>query len=400
MNHHLLLILFTLSCCFAVPFGHNMLQYFQLGLGYINFNHGSFGCTPKSVTLAQQQFTQQMEAYPDKFFRVDYKVIVQQVRERLSKYVNVDKDDLVLIENASGGVNAILKSLRFKKGDKILISNVEYPMTTNTIQYLREIEGIEWVMANMSFPVVSGAQLVTAVQNAIAKNPDIRLALFSHITSVPAIILPLKEMALLCKKANIPVLVDGAHAVGQIPLDIKDLGVDYYVSNGHKWLFSPKGSAFLWVAKDKQKNIVPLVISSSGNTSYVGEFEYTGTRDYTSFCSIGAALDFRSKWGDVEIMNYNHNLAVWSGDYISKRWNTTVLVNNATMIGSLVNIELPTTDDTKASSLQQKLFDGYKMYIVVYKLEGKWYTRLSAQIFLEKSDFIALATNVLTILNN
>jgi len=207
--------------------------------------------------------------------------------------------------------------------------------------------------------------------------------------------LPIKEIASLCKSAGIPILVDGAHAVGQIPLDIKSLGVDYYVSNAHKWLFSPKGSAFLWVAKDKQKGVVPLVISSSGNFTFVGEFEYTGTRDYTGFCSIGAGMDFREKWGDQDISKYNHDLAFWAGGFLSKYWNTSVLVTDESMVGSLVNVELPTKDDQKAQTLQKKLLDKYNTYIVVYQLEGKWYTRLSAQIFLEKSDFITLADNVL-----
>jgi isopenicillin-N epimerase len=377
------------------PFGHNMLQYFQLAKGYNNFNHGSFGCTPKSVTEAQQKFTQQMEAFPDKFFRTDYKNTVIQVRERLSQYVGVDKNDLVLIENASSGVNAILKALRFKKGDKILVSNVEYPMTINTLKYLIEVEGLQLVYANMSFPVSSAVQLINAVAKTIESNPDISLAIFSHISSFPALVLPIKEIASLCKKAGIPVLVDGAHAVGQIPLDIKSLGVDYYLSNGHKWLFSPKGTAFLWVTPDKQKDLVPLVISSSSDNTFVGEFEYTGTRDYTAFCSIGAAMDFRNKFGDQDITKYNHDLAIWAGEYLSKNWNTSVLVTNETMVGCIFNVRLPTDDDQKAQALQQKLLDKYFMYIVVYNLEGIWYTRLSAQIFLETSDFIALADNVL-----
>jgi len=380
------------------PFGHNMLQYFQFSKGFINFNHGSFGSTPSPVTQAQQKYTQQMEAHPDNWFRVDYKIIIKQMRERLAKYIGVNVDDLVLIENASSGVNAVLKTQRFKKGDKILLSNIEYPMTMYTLKYLTDIDGVQVVFANMTFPVTGPSQFIDAVVKTIAMNPDIKIAVFSHITSVPSMILPIKEIAALCKKANIPILIDGAHALGHIPLNVADLGVDYYLSNGHKWLYSPKGSAFLWVTKERQKDIVPLVISSSGDFSYVGEFEYTGTRDYTSYCSIGAAMDFRNKLGDQDIMNYNHELATWAGQYLSNYWNTSQLVLNTTMIGALVNIELPTKDDQKAGSLNQKLMDMYQMYIVVYKFEDKWWCRLSGQIFLEKSDFIALGDNVLKLL--
>jgi len=223
----------------------------------------------------------------------------------------------------------------------------------------------------------------------------IELAVFSHISSGPSMILPIKEIAALCKKANIPILVDGAHVIGMIPLNIKSLGVDYYVSNGHKWLFSPKGTAFLWVAKEKQKYIVPLVISSYGIPSFTVAFEYTGSRDYTGFCSISACLDFRERFGDLEIMKYNHDLAYWAGDYLSKHWKTGMLVTNETMIGAMVNIYLPTEDETKAQSLIKNIFDKYHMYIVVLHIEGKWVTRLSSQIFLEKSDFIALGDYVL-----
>jgi len=374
-----------------------MLPYFQLGQGYINFNHGSYGCTPREVTLAQQQYMSQMEAYPDLFFRVDYRTILINVRQRLAKYVGTDTNDLVLVENASGGVNTVLKALKLN-GAKILISNIEYGMTVNTLKYLANVEDLTVVVANVSFPVNSSAEILSAVEKAINENPNINLAVFSHISSIPSLILPIKEITDLCKKANIPVLVDGAHAIGQIPLNIPSIGADYYVANGHKWLFSPKGSAILWVSKDKQKNIVPLVISSSGNISFVGEFEYTGTRDYTAFLSMGAALDFRIKWGDLEIMEYNHQLAVWAGNYLSKLWNTRMLVNDNSMVGSMVNVVLPTQNDQKAQMLTQLLFDKYNMYLVAVKTQGIWYARISAQIFLEQSDFVDLGKNVLTLI--
>eukprot|EP01097_Dermamoeba_algensis_P005075 TRINITY_DN3237_c0_g1_i1.p1 TRINITY_DN3237_c0_g1~~TRINITY_DN3237_c0_g1_i1.p1 ORF type:complete len:271 (+),score=61.83 TRINITY_DN3237_c0_g1_i1:494-1306(+) len=257
-------------------------------------------------------------------------------------------------------------------------------MVKYTIAYLAETRGVKSFCINISSPVNIPEQVRDGLSQLSGQ--AIKIAVFSHITSVPAIILPIQELAAIFKEKGIQVLVDGAHAVGQIPLNIPSYGVDYYLSNGHKWLFSPKGTAFLWVAKERQSEVAPAVISSSGERDFVGEFEYTGTRDYTGYCALLAAFEFRDKFGDEKIMNYNHQLAIQVGKYLANRWNTHVLAP-ADMIGSMVDILLPTTNETVAMSLTAKIVAEHNLYLVVHQFIGKFWTRLSTQIYNDISDY-------------
>ena len=230
-----------------------------------------------------------------------------------------------------------------------------------------------------------------------------KLAVFSHISSVPAVILPVEELSTLCKDAGMAVLIDGAHALGQIAVDVTTLeraGADYYVANGHKWLYSPKGSAVLWVKPSQQHRIVPTVISSEFNPEkenrFIDEFVYLGTRDYTPYVAMLDAIDWREEHGgDAVIEGYLQDLAHWSQVYLTTRWGTAAIAP-LNMTSALFNVELPAAAQAPgvAGRLQQALMDEHDAYVVVYENGGRQWTRLSAQVYLGREDFIWLADTV------
>lgn len=334
----------------------------------------------------------------DAWFRGNYQVLVDSSRAALATMVGASENDLVLVENASGGCNAVLRSLIFQKGDKVLHTNIAYPMVTNTLNWLAQRDGLISMNMLVNFPASSN-QLILQTKQMLSAG-GYKLCIFSHITSTPAIVLPVKEMTAACHAAGALVLIDGAHALGQIPINVTDINADYYVSNGHKWLYSPKGSAFMWVQPADQSAIVPTVISSSGKTDFAGSFEYTGTRDYTAFAAMSAAVEFRQHLGDQRITEYNHELAVWAAYTLAAMWNTEVLTNNNATIGAMLTVRLPTNDMGAAAALQARLQQDYDTYIVVFPFQNRVWTRLSAQIYLEKADFVELGTLISQLLRS
>jgi len=337
-----------------------------------------------------------MEAYPDIWFREQYRAIIEKIRLQLSTYVNADEGGLVLVENASSGVNSVLRALKLQQGDTILYLSTAYAMVVNTLSYLNQRDGINLLKVQITFPTTSDT-IVAAVKQAIPNNHTIKLAIFSHVTSAPSIILSVQQLVAVCHAANIPVLLDGAHALGSIPIDIKALEADYYVANAHKWLYSPKGTAFLWVSSPLQSVLTPTVISSEnryGATSFIDKYGYTGTRDYTPFCSIGASLDFRAWVGEERIITYIHDLIVAAGKELAALWGTEMLTEDEAMIGPMVNVRLPTNNAQLAMNLTRALFEANQMYIVVIELNGTFWTRLSGQIYLEMDDFRSMGAIV------
>jgi len=248
--------------------------------------------------------------------------------------------------------------------------------------------------------------LLQAVEAAFIKHAGkIKLACFCHISSNPGVVLPVTDLTRISKRYGASVLIDGAHALGNIPVDLTALeaeGVDYWLGNGHKWLYSPRGSAILWVTKNKQDSVIPTVISSAfrmglvpEDSVYLDRFQYTGTRDYTAYCAIGAALDFRTAVGEEKIMDYNHELALWAEEYLADFWKTEVLVPES-MTGMMGHARLPVESEQEMTWLKQQLLDVYNMQISSFKMtnavtkEESFWMRISAQIFLERSDFVRL----------
>ncbi|EGD80930.1 hypothetical protein PTSG_01513 [Salpingoeca rosetta] len=366
----------TSSHATAAPaFGHGMLEHFQLQEGFLNLNHGSFGATPKSVRAYQEQLTTQMEARPDDWFRGGYQRLLDATRAQLAAYVSANADDVVFVENASSGVNAVLRSFPLTANDTVAFLSCAYPMVTNTAEVLGRAGRARVRKIPVQFPVKSAEEVVQLLDNALRQQPNSipTILSISHIVSTPAVILPIVEMTKVAKAHGVKhVLIDGAHALGNIPINITQLaavGVDFYVSNGHKWLYTPKGSAFLWTRPSLQRNTIPTVVSSDfGFHDYMRDFLYTGTRDYTPFASVTAGFAFRKNiGGDAAVREYMTNLARWATDYLVGRWGTEAAAPHS-MVSAMATVRLPTTDAALAQGLTPWLIENHDVQIVVFRM--------------------------------
>jgi selenocysteine lyase/cysteine desulfurase len=208
----------------------------------------------------------------------------------------------------------------------------------------------ELVVVNITMPA-SRASILNEVSAFLkAHGGSVYLASFSHIASIPAIILPVKELVALCSSYGILTLIDGAHALGHIPVNVTDINANFWLGNGHKWLYSPKGSAILWARKDSQSYLVPTTISEWPG-SFQDQFIYVGTTSYAPFLAMQAALDFRTSIGGEDaIFSYIHNLAIKAGQILASAWATDVLLDES-MYAAMVDVRVPTRNYTLAASM-------------------------------------------------
>jgi len=200
----------------------------------------------------------------------------------------------------------------------------------------------------------------------------------------------------LCHQYGIVVMVDGAHTLGNIPLDIGQIDADFYLTNAHKWLYSPKGSAILWVKKQYQKDVVPTVISSVGLESYQDMFQYTGTRNYNAMLAISAALDFVEQLGKTQINEYIKDLA-WNGaNALKDLWKTELLIPKE-MATAIVNVKVPTQNMTVMALVQAEMQLIHNTYVQTSVYNGAGIMRLSGQIYLEMADIILAGHRMLAL---
>ncbi|HEY4768379.1 MAG TPA: aminotransferase class V-fold PLP-dependent enzyme [Candidatus Limnocylindria bacterium] len=309
-------------------------------------NHGSYGAAPREVLAVQQAWRDRIEAEPVRFFS-ELEAELDEARGALGAFVEADPDDLAFVLNATAGTNAVLRSLRFRAGDELLTTDHAYNAVKNAMEYVAERDGARVVIAPVPFPIDAPDQVVAAVLAAI--RPRTRLAVLDHITSATALIFPIRQLTDELAQRGIDTLVDGAHAPGQVPLNVEEVGATYYVANLHKWVCAPKGAGFLWVRRDRQVEIRPLAISHGANSPRADrsrfrvEFDWTGTADPSAYLAVPSAISFGAQLlpgGWEALRERNHALVMAARLLLCAAAGIAAPAPEA-MIGTMASIPLP-----------------------------------------------------------
>lgn len=263
---------------------------FLLRPDVVFLNHGSFGACPRPVFAAYQHWQSELEREPVEFLGRRFTGLMGEARTALAEFVGADPDDLVYVPNATTGLNVVARSLPLEPGDEVLSTDQEYGAAERMWRFICEQRGARFLQVALPVPVESPAQIAETLWARVT--PRTRVLFFSHVTSPTALILPAAELVRRAHEAGIITVVDGAHAAGQISLDLDGLGADFYTANCHKWMCAPKGSGFLWVRREMQARLQPLVVSWGWREGFIKEQEWQGTRDPAAYLATPAAIDF------------------------------------------------------------------------------------------------------------
>ncbi len=359
-------------------------------------NHGSFGALPRAVDEARRAWADRIEAQPVAFLWDSLEEALHQVRARVAAFVGADPQDLVLVDNATTGVNAVLRGMDWAPGDRIVHLSHVYGAVRNTIAFLEARHGVVPVEVPVPLPLPSAEPVLDALVRAL---PGARLAVLDHICSPSAVVLPADRMVRACRDAGVPVLVDGAHAPGQLPLDLGALGADAYVGNLHKWAFAPRGTAFLHLPGGGRLPRVPLVISHGWRGTFAEAFEWPGTRDFSGWLAAPAGLDLHRDWGGEALMAHNRDRAAAAASAIAAAWRVELPVlpalHAAMALIPLPLPVLPTHADTRA--LSRRLWREHRVEVPVLAVNGMVFVRISAQVYNRPADYRCLVDAVETL---
>jgi isopenicillin-N epimerase len=359
-------------------------------------NHGSFGACPREVLERQREFRERMERQPVQFLHRELEGLLDESRGVLAQFLGADPANLVFVANATEGVNTVLRSLEFKPGDELLVTDQEYNACRNALNFTAAHAGATVTVAEVPFPLKSPDDALEAVLRRAG--PRTRLALLDHVTSQTGLVLPIAQLVKELAARGIDTLVDGAHAPGMVQLNLREIGAAYYTGNCHKWLCAPKTAAFLHVRGDLQKSIHPLSISHGANSPRTDrsrfelEFGWTGTLDPSARLCVAESLRYAGSLlpgGWPEIMARNRELALAARDLLCRALHIEAPCPDE-CIGSLASVPLPDAPsadppmpplylDPLQNWLREK--HGIEVPILYWPAHPKRLLRISAQLY-------------------
>jgi isopenicillin-N epimerase len=357
-------------------------------------NHGSFGACPRAVFERYQEWQLELERQPVLFLARRVEALLADARAALGEYVNADPEDLVFVPNATAGVNIAAWPLGLQRDDEVLTTDLEYGALDLTWEHVCGDFDARYVRVPVSLPLSDDAEIVETVWSAVG--PRTRVLYLSHHTSSTALTLPVAELCRRARERGILTVVDGAHVPGHFPLDLRELDVDFYAANCHKWLCAPKGAGFLYVRRELQRDVHPLIFSwgyEGDDPSFIVRHEKQGTRDPAAYLTVPAAIEWQLSHDWHQVRERCHELARHAAGELGL--DALVPDSRHDLYGQMVSLRLP---DDAPDDLQERLYDEHRIEVPVHDRDGMRLIRPSFQGYNDERDLEHLKAALQTLL--
>jgi isopenicillin-N epimerase len=372
----------------------NLSSQFLLDPTIIFLNHGSFGACPKPVFQQYQSWQRKLEEQPVLFLGRQYHDLIRQAIQPLAKYLGTVPTNLVFVPNATYGVNLVARSVILQPGDEILSSDQEYGACDYTWEFICSKRCARYIRQPLPFPAVSQDEIVELFWQGVTNRT--KLIFLSHITSPTALRLPVEAICQRAREQDILTLIDGAHAPGQIPLNLDQIGADFYTGNCHKWLLSPKGAGFLYAVPSVQDLIEPLVVSwgyqtdpaKSLGSRFLDLLTWAGTHDPAAYLSVPDAIQFQQEHHWQQVQQDCHDLIKEYLPKFSALTGYPVLYQHDNQYRQMACIEIPLMRNLELFKTQ--LYDQFRIEIPTIEWNQRHFLRISMQAYNQASDLDAL----------
>ncbi|XP_078173482.1 putative L-cysteine desulfhydrase 1 [Carex rostrata] len=412
--------------CLASEFAHHEA-------GVVRLNNGSFGSCPASVLRAQGEFQRLFLAQPDAFYFNTLQPALEKSRRALMPFIGLKESEssaeVALVDNATTAAAIVLQHMAwqftegtFHKGDVVLMLHYAYGAVKKSIHAYAARAGAHVIEVPLPFPLSSPDDIIREFRNSLqlgnSNGRRVRMAVIDHITSMPCVVVPVRELVQICREEGVDqVFVDGAHAIGNVEVDVEAIGADFYTSNLHKWFFCPPAVAFLHSCKGRSNSLHHPVVSHEYGNGLPMESGWIGTRDYSAQLVVPDAINFVNKFeGGIEgIRKRNHEKVVEMGRMLAQAWGTD-LGAPPEMSGSMVMVGLPgclgICSDSDAMKLRGLLREEYKVEVPIYynsrRVEAgeegptrvTGYARISYQVYNVEAEYFVLRDAITKLVSN
>ncbi|MCJ7700218.1 MAG: aminotransferase class V-fold PLP-dependent enzyme [Anaerolineales bacterium] len=363
-------------------------------------NHGSFGACPRPGFAAYQNWQRELERQPVEFLGRRALALLAEARSKLGRYLGCQPENLVYFPNPTIAINMVARSLDLSPGDEILTSDHEYGAMDRTWRFICKKTGAGYIQQPVPLPLGGQADFVEAFWQGVT--PRTRVIFISHITSPTALIFPVEAICRRAREAGIISIIDGAHAPGQMAVNLEEIGADIYTGACHKWMLSPKGASFLYARPEVQGWLDPLVVSwgydadpgfGSGHR-FIDYHEWQGTRDLSAFLAVPAAIQFMADNHWDQVRAACHQLAVETRQKIDQFTGLEPICTED-WLGQMFAARLPPVE---IQSLKERLYAEHHIEVPIMEWQGQPFMRVSIQAYNTQEDVEALMEGLAALL--
>jgi isopenicillin-N epimerase len=365
-----------------------MKSLFQLDPSLTFLNHGSFGSSPKIIFEEYQRFQKELEYEPVTFIQRKQPLYLKAAREHLAAFVGCKAEDVYFTPNPTFAVNTIMRSLNLQPGDEILSTNHEYGAMDRTWNFYCKKSGAKYIRQEITLPITSKEELLNEFWKGYTSKT--KVIFLNHISSASALIFPVKEICDKAQELGLITIIDGAHVPGHVDLNISELNPDYYTGTLHKWMLAPKGSSFLYVKKEFQNDLEPLVVSwgyesvTPGESQFLDYHEYQGTNEISAYLCTPKVIDFLETNNWKKIATDSKQVVLNNYEKFCDLVGTKPICPvNSEFLGQMASIPIRTE---KPLELKEILYNKYKIQIPVMPLNDKFYIRYSINAYNSQED--------------
>jgi isopenicillin-N epimerase len=358
-----------------------------------HLNHGSFGAPPIPVLAEQERWRREMDSNPIGFFVRTLPDALESARLAAAAFVRADPEGFLLVPNATHAVNTVLASIEIGPGDEVMLTDHAYGAVRLAAERWCSRAGASVVIQPVPLPAGGHDELVESVMAGVTDRT--RLAIIDQIASPTALVFPAERLVGTLRERGVLSLIDGAHAVGMLDLDLAALDADFWAGNFHKWCCSPRGSAGLFVRGEHRERVTPLITSWHSPEGLVPAFSWTGTADYTPYLAVPAALEFMAKLGWERVRKHNRELAAYGSDIVREATGTPRVVEHAEGLFEAMTLVamppgLPMTKES-GEALAKRIAQELRAEVAIFPWQKYGFIRLSAQAYNSPADYERLA---------